>query len=166
MRSDFIEKDELGHILFALTPSNRLVCKVALETGLRIGDILALKTADLKKGSFTITEQKTGKKKRLRLREGLRSELLSQAGTVFVFPHRLDENRHRSRQAVYTDIKRSAKLFRVKENITPHSLRKSYSVDLYRKSGDLKKVVEALNHDNELTTMLYALADILTKKRE
>lgn len=166
MRSDFIEKDELGHILFALTPVNRLVCKVALETGLRIGDILSLKTADIKKTTFTITEQKTGKKKKIRLRDGLRKELLRQSGSFYVFPHRTDERKHRTRQAVFSDIKRSARLFRVKQNISPHSLRKAYSVDLYRKTGDINKVVEALNHDNELTTMIYALADILTKKRE
>lgn len=165
MRSDFIDKDIVGHVLYALTEQNRLVCEVALETGLRVGDIVSLKTADLNKKSFMLTEQKTNKKRRIRLREGLRQKLLKQAGKLYVFEHRTDPNRHRTRQAVYGDIKRAAKLFRVKENLTPHSLRKLYAVDLYKKSGNFEKVMQALNHNNIAVTMIYALADILTIKK-
>lgn len=164
MRSDYIDKDIVGHVLYALTPQNRLVCKVALETGLRIGDIVAFKTADIKKKSFVVTEKKTKKKRTVRLRERLRQELLNQAGKIYVFEHRLDTNKHRTRQAVYNDIKRAAKLFRIKENVTPHSLRKLYAVDLYKKTNSLSQVMLALNHDSDGVTMLYALADMLTKK--
>jgi integrase len=166
MRSDFVDSDIIGHILYALTPENKLVCKIALETGLRVGDILSFRTADLQKQSFTITEQKTGKKRRVRLRKALIAELLKIAGQYYVFEHRLDPMKHRTRQAVFADVKRSAKLFRVKENISPHSLRKIYAVDLYKKTDDITRVCEALSHDNELTTMIYALADIITKKQK
>lgn len=167
MKTDFVNNDILGHLLYALTPANKLVCIVALETGLRIGDILAFKTADLKKGSFTVTEQKTKKKRRIRLRENIKKQLLAQAGRVYVFPHRTDENRHRTRQAVYSDLKRASRLFRIKGlNIAPHSLRKAYAVDLYKKSGSIAKVRDALNHDNDLVTLLYIFADELTKKGE
>lgn len=165
MRSDFVDKDIVGHVLYALTAENRLVCEIALETGLRVGDIVALKTSDLRKKSFTVTEQKTKKKRRIRLREGLRQKLVKQAGRIYVFEHRTDPDRHRTRQAVYNDIKRAAKLFRVKENLTPHSLRKLYAVDLYKKSGNFEKVMQALNHNNLAVTMIYALADILTTKK-
>lgn len=164
MRSDFVDKDPLNHILYALTEPNRLACCVALETGLRIGDIVALKRSDIEKKSFTITEQKTGKKRKIKLREPLRLELLKLSGTVYVFEHRNDATKHRTRQAVYNDIKRAQKLFRVKGNISPHSLRKAYAVDLYRRYGDLNKVMQALNHDNEVVTMLYALADLMKKR--
>lgn len=164
MRSDYVDRDIMGHILFALTPVNRLVCKVALETGLRIGDILSLRTADIvSKKTFTIREQKTGKRRKITLREPLRKQLADIAGETFVFEHRTDPQKHRSRQAVYMDIKKACKAFRIKENISPHSIRKLYAVDLYRKSGNLSKVQKALLHDNELTTMLYALADVLKK---
>lgn len=165
MKSDFIDKDIMGHLLYALTYENRLVCKVCLETGLRVGDVLCFKTADLKKKSFTIAEQKTKKKKVVRLREPLKKELLGIAGAIFVFEGRTDPKKHRTRQAVYSDIKRACKSFRVKENFSPHSLRKAYAVDLYKRSGDLGKVQRALNHDNELVTLLYALADELSKKK-
>ena len=164
MRSDFVEKDILGHVLFALTEPNRLACRVALETGLRIDDVLSLPAVVLGMKSFTVCESKTGKKKRCRLSEGLRAELKVISGHLFVFPHRPNPNRHRTRQAVYADLKRAGKLFRVKQNVTPHTMRKAYAVDLMRKYGDLNKVAEALNHDKNFmsTTMLYALADVIS----
>lgn len=166
MRSDYVDKDIIGHILYALTEPNRLVCKVALETGLRIGDIVALKTEVLiEKKSFTLREGKTGKKRRIRLSERLREELIAQAGTIYVFEHRTDARKHRTRQAVYMDIKRAAKLFRIKANVSPHSLRKLYAVDIFKKSGDIERVRKALNHDSDAVTMIYALADLMTAKK-
>lgn len=164
MRSDFVELDILGHVLFALTPINNLVCRVCLETGLRVDDVLSIKSENLKKKMFTVTEQKTGKKKRVRLSEGLKKELRSVAGSVYIFEHRTDPAKHRTRQAVFYDMKRAVKLFRLRDNITPHSLRKAYAVELMRKYGDIRKVAEALNHDanHPNTTIIYALADILT----
>ena len=163
MRSDFVERDILGHVLFALTEPNRLACRVSLETGLRIDDVLSLSVGVLSQKTFTVVEKKTGKKKKCRLSEGLKRDLKRISGTFFVFPHRFDENKHRTRQAVYCDLKRAAKLFRIKDNITPHSMRKAFAVDLMRKYRDLNKVANALNHDLGYpgTTMIYALADIL-----
>lgn len=155
----------LGHVLYALTEPNRLACEVAIETGLRIGDVLAIKTHELSKTSFTVKEAKTGKSRRIRLSRRLLDDLKKQAGKYYVFEHRLDETRHRTRQAVYYDIKRAAKLFRVKDNLTPHSIRKVYAVDLYEKTGDLEKVRKLLNHDSIEVTMLYALADAISRKR-
>lgn len=166
MRSDFVDKDILSHVLYALTYENRLACKVAIETGLRIGDVLSIRTEQLrKKNSFTITEQKTGKKRSVRLSAALKKELQTISGAVFVFEHRTDPMKHRTRQAVYKDIKRAAKLFRVKQNLTPHTIRKLYAVDSLRKTGDLDKVRKLLNHDSIEVTMLYALADILSNKK-
>ena len=42
MRSDWIPKGEMSHILAALQPENRLACEVSLATGLRINDVLAM----------------------------------------------------------------------------------------------------------------------------
>lgn len=160
MKSEYIDPKMLEHLFWALTPTNRLVCQVSLSTGLRIGDVLALRTADLKK-QMTVTEQKTGKKKRIRLSQAQYDEMKAQAGGIYIFEHRTDKNKHRTRQAVYVDIKRAVKAFRLKSNVTPHSLRKAYAVKLMRKYGDLGKVQKALNHDSELVTMLYAFSDMI-----
>ena len=165
VKSEYIDKDILAHVLYALTYENRLACKVAIETGLRIGDVLALKSDCVRKRSFTITEQKTKKRRTIKLTEPLRKELSEISGKVYVFEHRFDENKHRTRQAVYIDIKRAAKLFRIKESISPHSIRKIYAVDELRRTGDLERVKKLLNHDSIEVTMLYAMADIISKRR-
>ena len=58
----------MEHVLAALTPANRLVCRVCVATGLRVGDVVALRTAQLRP-QFWITEQKTGKHKEIALNE-------------------------------------------------------------------------------------------------
>lgn len=164
MRSDFVERDILGHVLFALTEPNMLACRVSLETGLRIDDVLSLSTSILRQSTFTVTEKKTGKKKRCRLSAGLKRDLKRISGENYIFPHRTDPKRHRTRQAVFADIKRACKFYRLRDNVTPHSMRKAYAVDLMRRYGDIKKVCDALNHDPRYTstTILYALADIIS----
>ncbi|MBQ1998167.1 MAG: tyrosine-type recombinase/integrase [Spirochaetales bacterium] len=164
MKSEFIRPEILEHVLFALTPENALVIRVCLKTGLRVGDVVAMATSDLEKGitkgyKITITEQKTRKKKTVSLGKNLTEMLLSQSGRFYVFEHRTDITRHRTRQAVYKDIKRAGKLFRIKENLTPHSVRKIYAVKLFEKYGNIAKVRQALNHSNDEVTMIYALAD-------
>ena len=70
--------------------------------------------------------------------------------------------KHRTRQAVWKDIDRTAKALRLPVNAGSHSMRKGYAVDLMHKYADLEKVQRALNHDNPTVTMLYAMADHLT----
>jgi integrase len=169
LKSDFIKPEILEHVLFALTPENALVIRVCLQTGLRVGDVVSIKTATLKECSengykLKITEQKTNKKKSVFLGKTLTNRLLKQSGKIFVFQGRKGENSHRTRQAVYKDIKRAGKLFRIKENLTPHSVRKIYAVKLYEKYGNIAKVRKALNHSNDGVTMIYALADHITEQ--
>ena len=157
-----------------LTPSNALVCQVSLHTGLRVGDVLNLKTEQIKP-RFWVTEQKTKKRRMVGLPEPLRAAILRQAGKVWAFPGRsgilrqgasTKSLRHRTRQAVWKDVKRAAKMFRLDQNVAPHSFRKVYAVDLFEKYGDIKAVQRALNHSNETTTILYACAaQMLRTKR-
>lgn len=166
VKSDYVNGDIMSHILAALMPANRLAIVTSIYTGLRIGDVLALKSSDLLKDRFTIKEQKTGKSRRIRLPNKLKSDLLAQAGRYYVFEHRTDPKKHRTRQAVNKDIKRACELFRVsKLNVSPHTARKIYAVEEYHKSGSLKRVQQLLNHSNESVTMIYALADELVKRK-
>lgn len=166
MRSDWIPKGEMSHILAALQPENRLACEVSLATGLRINDVLAMVPSKVRKQRFTVREEKTGKTKNIRLPKELLDRCLACGGQHYVFEGRLDGRKHRTRQAVFKDLKKAAKLFGVKENITPHSMRKVYAVDEFTKSGgNLKKVQKLLNHDSEAVTLLYAMANIVGKKK-
>lgn len=154
---------EIENVLAALTPSNRLACQVSLHTGLRIGDVLALRTADLAP-RMSVTESKTGKRRCIGLPRWMLAQLRSTAGEIWVFPARSDQQRHRTRQAVYADVKRAAAAFRLPQNVAPHSFRKVYAVDLMEKYGNIEKVRRALNHSNKSITMIYAMADKLLQE--
>lgn len=149
----------MGHVLALLMPQNALICETILHTGLRIGDVLAFETARLGR-QFYITEAKTKKRRRVNLPEALLVRIRAQAGDPWAFPG-AKPGKHKTRQAVWADVKRAARALRVPANIAPHSLRKRYAVELYHDTGSLDKVQRALNHDRPLVTMLYALADTL-----
>ena len=55
MKTEYLLNRQLNHVLAALTPQNRLICEVELHTGLRIGDVLALKTGQIAR-KFWVTE--------------------------------------------------------------------------------------------------------------
>lgn len=164
MRTEWIPKGEMEHLLAGLMPANRLACEVSLATGLRINDVLALTVDKVRKQRFTVREEKTGKTKTVRLPNELVRRCLDCSGQHYVFEGRLNGREHRTRQAVFKDLKRVARLFRIHKNIAPHTMRKIYAVDEYERSGgNLKKVQRLLNHENEAVTMLYAMADIVGK---
>ena len=164
IRADYIHADNFLHILSALMLPNRLALIVSLTTGLRIDDVLSLKTETVKKQRFTIKDMKTGKRKTIRLSKPLLDDLLAQSGRVYVFEHRLDYKKHRTRQAVFKDLKRACELFRVSGvNISPHTARKIYSVGEYKRTCSIKQVQKLLNHSSEAVTMLYAMADEKTE---
>ena len=164
MTTEYLLRREMEHVLAALTSSNRLVCRVCLQTGLRVGDVVSLKTRDLK-GQFWITEAKTKKRRRVNLPRELLDQVKAQAGEVWAFPGR-KPGQHRTRQAVWADVKRAARAFRVRQNIAPRSFRKVYAVELLRRCGDVKRVQRALNHSDCATTMVYVMAaELLEAKR-
>lgn len=153
-----VAPDTMECVLRCLTPQNALACRVSLATGLRISDVLNLRTEQLKHDTISVRESKTGKRKRVQLGKVLRTNLLSYAGKVYVFEGRLDPMRHRTRQAVWRDVKRAARALRLDGCVAPHSCRKSYAVRKYKACGDMRKVQRLLNHSSEVVTQLYALA--------
>ena len=148
---------EVEMVLDLLTYENRLVMRTLLHTGLRIGDVLRLRPQQLRP-NFWITEQKTGKRRQVGLPEPLLSDLLDNSGEYWVFPG-ADPRKHRTRQAVWKDVKRAAAAARLTVNAAPHSARKVYAVELLRKYGDIDRVRRALNHGGVEVTLIYALAD-------
>jgi integrase len=166
MTTEYLLNRELERVLAALTPSNRLVMRVCLHTGLRVSDVLTLRPDQLKP-VFWITEAKTGKRRRVGLTAELLHDLREHSGPVWVFSGRCDLSKHRTRQAVWADVKRAAKAFRLPQNVGTHSARKVYAVELLDKYGDIDRVRRALNHSARYpaTTMLYAMADRLLEAK-
>jgi len=165
LTTEYLLEREVDLLLGLLTPSNRLVIQVSLHTGLRVSDVLNIKTAQVKP-RFLVTESKTGKRRLVGLPADLREQLLAQAGEIWLFEHRTDPTKHRSRQAVWRDVKRAAEAMRLPQNVAPHSFRKVYAVDLMRKYGDIERVRRNLNHGGETVTTIYAMADLRLQQRQ
>lgn len=160
MRTGVVLERKLDLVLALLMPENALVARVMLSTGLRVGDVLEL-TPDQIKPSTGVRERKTGKYRAVRIPPKLCEEVLKRAGAVWAFPSPKDPMKHRTRQAVWADIKRAQKACRFTVNLGTHSMRKVYAVRLMHRYGDLARVQKALSHDRPEVTMLYALADKL-----
>ena len=164
MKTEYLLQQQVAFVLAALTPSNRLVITVCLRTGLRVGDVLALKKDELKH-QFWVKEAKTGKRRRVGLSDNLIAQIKEQAGgSEWAFPGR-NPAMHRSRQAVWADVKRAARAFRLPQNVAPHSFRKVYAVELFEKYQDIDRVRRALNHSSVDVTLIYAMADQMLEKK-
>lgn len=157
MKTEYLLKREVDNVLSVMTPANALVMRVALHTGLRVSDVLSIKTDQLAP-RFWVTESKTRKRKQIGLPEPLLGDLKKQAGSVWVFEGR-KPGKARTRQAVWKDIKRAAAAFRLPQNVGTHSARKVFAVDLLQKYGDIERVRRALNHSGLAVTLVYAMAD-------
>ncbi len=168
-RSEWLHASEMSHLLAALMPANRIALEISLATGLRIGDVLDMRThylKDMSSGRVTVRELKTGKKRRVYIPAELRERAIAQAGKIYVFENRLHMTAHRTRQAVFKDLARVAAMWRLKPHISPHSARKAWAVAEYHKTGSLKRVQELLKHESEAVTMLYAMADQCAERRK
>ena len=169
-RASWLKTESMQHVLAAMMPQNRLAIMVAMETGLRIGDVLALRTEVVQRGQrFTVKEQKTGKSRRVRLSRPLWEKCLANAGRYWVFEGRCDPRKHRTRAAVYKDIHRTAKLFKAsgvvprKANVGTHTARKVWAVEQYRQHPDIERLQRQMNHSSPAITMVYAMADSLAE---
>lgn len=164
MKSDYIKASLYNSLYKYMQYDNVLVMRLCLETGLRVGDAVKVRRSDIKGNTLTFVAEKTGKpgKKVLssKLVKELRRNCNSRSDDSYCFPGRLGG--HRTRQTVWADIKKACKQAGLKENVTPHSARKTYAVNIFHENG-IEKAEQELQHDNLNTTMLYAFSDLLTK---
>lgn len=160
MRTGVVLDRKLELVLDLLTPGNALVSRVMLCTGLRVGDVLSL-TPDQIRPSVRVVERKTGKTRAVRIPRALCAAVLERSSEAWAFPSPRDPEKHRTRQAVWSDIKRAQRACRFRQNLGTHSMRKAYAVRLMRRYHDLSRVQRDLQHDRPEVTVLYALADKL-----
>lgn len=164
MKSEFVTEQELAGVHRCLYDwRDMLALEVSQATGLRVGDVLAMRVCDLVSRP-RIREEKTGKVRRVYLSKRLLHDLRAISGPVWVFQG-AKAGRHRSYDALYRDVRQAAQNYtgeRSGAHISPHSWRKAYAVRKYHELGDIEAVRRLMGHDEETTTILYALADKLS----
>lgn len=174
VRSSWADDDMMELVLGAMMPANRLALEVSDATGLRIDDVLSLKTETVQCTARPyVRDSKTAKRHRIYIPVQLREQMLAQAGRLYIWEHRTDWQRHRTRQAVYKDMMHAVRVFRrcgsIEKDVhpSPHSMRKRAAVRTYRRAG-LEAAAALLQHspNDAAVTMLYALADVEQPRRK
>ena len=163
MRTDYLNPQLYNRLYAVMTYDNVLALRIALETGLRIDDVLSLRYEQIKGRTVRGTAEKTGKEFKKVLSADLAKRLQLEKGKKgYLFPHRTKPNAHRTRQAVWANMKKAADIMGVKLNAAPHSARKTYAVEVFKDKG-INAAQKELQHDRISTTMIYAFSNLLTE---
>jgi integrase len=157
VKSRYIEETEISKLRLVTEEEAFLPLRLSLETGLRVGDVVALRTSSVKADGIHYTAQKTRKRGVAPISADLRKRLNKRGKWLFPSPYKCGA--HITRQAVWYRIKVAGKRAGVDLNgLSPHTMRKVFAVELYRKQG-FKAVQTALQHNNSATTEIYSFAD-------
>lgn len=148
------EKNERDYILFL----------VGINTGLRISDILKLRTRDIKdiKGNIRkhiiLQEQKTNKDKKVKINDDIRpilkEYLKDKKEYEYIIKSPRGTNKPLSRQQAYRILSGTGDLFEI-ENMGCHTLRKTLGYHYYNKTKDIAGLMNLYNHSKQTTTLKY-----------
>lgn len=163
---------EIENILIAdLTKLERLIVELLYGCGLRVSELVNLKTNGIDLNASYLRCSGKGSKERLvplgsKAKEALkiyfeqRDFLVKKYNLDTKNLFILDNGRFLTRQDVYMFIHEQGK--RIHKNISPHTLRHSFATHLLENGADLRIVQELLGHADVSTTQLYTH---ISKKR-
>ncbi len=136
-------------------------------TGLRVTELITLKTSDIKlnENQFSVI----GKGSKLRsvfltkdAKEKLKKYILSRSDNSEYLFISLSWNSYwlpLSRNSVEWLVKKYAKFVWISEKVTPHTLRHSFATSLLRRGADIRSVQALLGHSSIQTTQIYTHVD-------
>jgi integrase/recombinase XerD len=173
---DTLSIQEIDQILEAIdhsTPEgtrNRAMLETLYSSGLRVSELIGLKTSNVhfEVGFLRVTGK--GNKERLVpigrtalkhiniYREEVRVHLdIKQGHEPFLFLNR--RGRQLTRQMVFTFLKDLVVKAGIKKTISPHTFRHSFATHLIEGGADLRAVQEMLGHESITTTEIYTHLD-------
>lgn len=144
-RTRAITSAELHKLLRRLDDPARLAVRIAADTGLRVSDILALRSDQIAP-TMRVTERKTGKTRAVRLRPA--TYKAAKAYAKYSGKYLID----RDRSTLYRQIRAAAA--DIGPHISMHSIRKYYA-KRYCAAHGLRATQKELQHDYLSTTLLY-----------
>ena len=130
---------------------------IGINTGLRVGDLLKLKTKDLKrKKKIIILEGKTKKPRTISL-ANIYDEVQQYITTLeseWIFPSRKGNKPITPTQA-YRQLNKAASMVDINEGIGTHTMRKTFGYWFYKQTKDVAKLQAILNHSHPEITLRY-----------
>ena len=147
-----------------LTPLEHVIMELLYSCGLRVSELVNLKTSDIDLSSKYVRCFGKGSKERIIPIGEIAKKAVTEYMTerdFLVKKYNLNtkllliqkSGRLITRQDVYTFIHAQGKL--IHKNISPHTLRHSFATHLLENGADLRVVQELLGHSDVSTTQLY-----------
>lgn len=164
-KADYIEFEKASMVGQKLLKDEKtktigLYIIMAINTGLRISDLLALKFGDVAGDSIKLIEKKTQKHRIIKLNYNIKSALKyfeNPSPDAFLFTSQKNGVfATQSLNRILKDVfKKEAKTL----NISTHSLRKSFGRKVYESNGESEKALtylsELFNHSSPSITRIY-----------
>lgn len=135
------------------SPKTWLICKVISSTGVRVSELICLKTADLDKGYADITG-KGNKRRRIYFSKSMIDEIKDYCGELYIVTNRYGKQMTTGGVA---QLIRTAgiKAGIPKEVMHPHSFRHFFAKQFLKKKNDITLLGDLLGHSNVATTAIY-----------
>jgi len=145
---------------------DHLLIVAGVHTALRIGDLLRLKWDDVYdfdrkriRESVTITETKTGKPKTVAINKAIAAALMTYIAFAkrgdFLIKSRKGNNKAISRVQAFRIITDAAEALGFQNQVSCHSLRKTFGYLAWTNDVSLAVIMEIYNHSNFAVTRRY-----------
>lgn len=135
----------------------RFMFVLGINTGLRVSDIVPLKVSDVRgKDHVTITESKSGKKRRVYLRpiaDEIDAYTRGMNADDWLFPSRKGNGYITPTQAYRALVKAGDMIDR--NDIGTHTMRKTFGYHYYKRTKDVAALQELFNHSAPSITKRY-----------
>jgi integrase len=145
---------------------DKLIFQLAVESGLRISDILKLRVQNIRKNPLEIYESKSKRSRLITISGELHERLKAPHRFSFVFGYAHDfvfkgirkPDKHYNRVTYHRHLKNVCKALKI--DFSAHSTRKLYAQNIFSETKDIFEVQKALNHKYVTTTATYLDIDI------
>ena len=169
IRSENQIKQIKGNLYRQKNPRDYLIFVFGINSGLRIGDILSLKLADVKdhkgntKDYLTIKEQKTGKTRKVFFNKQIKEAINYYLKKTNLFDldrylftnEKSKENKPISRVRAYQLINKWCKDVGLDCKVGGHTLRKTFGYHMRMQGVSIERISNLLNHRNIKVTFRY-----------
>ncbi|MEC2267411.1 site-specific integrase [Bacillus subtilis] len=131
---------------------------LGINTGLRVSDLLRLKTTDIKrKKRIAVKEGKTEKPRTIHLTNiytELNNYIDTLEGTEWLFPSRKGD-KPISRIQAYRQLNKASNMVDIPDGIGTHTMRKTFGYWYYKQTKDIATLQIILNHSRPEITLRY-----------
>lgn len=164
---------------------NYILFLIGLNTAFRAEDLLQLKVKDVKKGYFSIKENKTGKWQNFRMNKSLHEEILDYINKYqlkdnqYLFMGQKTKDTHDGKTVtiIYPITRQNCQVSIFPKVIKAcgidfkfglHSLRKTFGYMWIKNGGNILTLMKMYNHDSPDVTLFYVMWDAtdIEKARE